>query len=80
MGGHNAGGATADAVGQVAAVRILHAFPVDSYCCLLVDHCPRQLLQQSPEKIFIRPAKEQYPKEFVYVLLSGSVIDILMRI
>ena len=58
-GSHDGGGATAAALGQVAAVRILHAFPVDSYCCLLMDHCPRQLLQQSPEKIFIRPAKQR---------------------
>ena len=43
--GHDAGGATADTVGQVVAVRILHAFPLGSYCCLLVDHCPRHLLQ-----------------------------------
>ena len=71
MGGHDAGGATADAVGQVAAVRILHAFPAGSYCCLLVDHCPRYVLQQPPEQISIRPAKEQYLKEFRYVLCPG---------
>ena len=80
MGGHGAGGATADAVGQVAAVRILHAFPAGSYCCLLVDHCPRHVLQQPPEQINIRPAKEKYTKEFVYVLLSGNVLDFNMRI
>ena len=72
MGGRDAGGATAAAVGQVAttaaaddqvaAVRILHAFPVGSYCCLLVDHCPRYVLQQPLEQISIRPAKEQYLK------------------
>ena len=59
MGGHDPGGATDAAVGQVAAVRILHAFPVGTYCCLLVDHCPRYVLQQPPEQISIRPAKEQ---------------------
>ena len=58
----------AAAVGQVAAVRILHAFPVVSYCCLLVDHCLRYVLQQPPEHIPIRPAKEQYLKEFWYVI------------
>ena len=71
MGGHDTSGATAAAVGQVAAVRILHAFPVGSYCCLLVDHCPRDVLQQPPEQISIRPAKEQYLKEFRYVLCPG---------
>ena len=45
MGGHDAGGATAALVGQVAVVRILHGFPVGSYCCLLVDHRPRYVLQ-----------------------------------
>ena len=64
MGGYDVAGATAAAVGQVAAVRILHAFPVGSYCCLLVDHCPRYVLQQPPEQISIRPAKEQNLKEF----------------
>ena len=68
MGGHDAGGATAAAVGQAAAVRILHAFPVGSYCCSLVDRCPRYVLQQPPEQISIRPAKEQYLKEFWYVI------------
>ena len=68
MGGHDTSGATAAAVGQVAAVRILHAFPVVSYCCLLVDHCLRYVLQQPPEHIPIRPAKEQYLKEFWYVI------------
>ena len=64
MGGYDVAGATAAAVGQVAAVRILHAFPVVSYCCLLVNHCPRYVLQQPPEQISIRPAKEQNQKEF----------------
>ena len=68
MGGYDVAGATAAAVGQVAAVRILHAFPVVSYCCLLVDHCLRYVLQQPPEHIPIRPAKEQYLKEFWYVI------------
>ena len=67
MGGHDAGGATAAAVGQVTTVRMLHAFPLGSYCCLLVDHCPRYVLQQLPEQISLRPAKEQYLKELVYV-------------
>ena len=44
MGGHDVGGATAEAVGQVAAVRILHAFQMGSYCRALVDHCPRYVL------------------------------------
>ena len=79
MEGHDAGGATAAAVGQVSAVRILYAFPVGSCCCLLVDHCPRYVLQQPPERISIRPAKEQYLKEFVYVPLSGNVTEFLMR-
>ena len=64
MGGYDAGGATAAAVVQIAAVRIMHAFPVGSYCCLLVDHCQRYVLQQPPEQISIRPAKEQHLKEF----------------
>ena len=68
MGDHDAGGATAADVGQVAAVRILHAFPVGSYCYLLVDHRPRYVLQQPPEQISIQPAKEQYLNEFWYVL------------
>ena len=67
MGGHDTGGATsatvgqvastAAAIGQVVAVRILYEFPVGSYCCLLVDHCPCYALQQPPEQLSIRPAK-----------------------
>ena len=67
-----AGAATAAAaVGQVAAVRILHAFPVGSYCCM-VDHCLRDVLQQPPKQISIRPAKEQYLKEFWYIVWKSK--------
>ena len=70
MGGRDAGGATAAAVGQVAVLRILHAFPVGSCCCLFVVHRPRYVLQQPPERISIRLATGQYLKEFGYVLLT----------
>ena len=78
-GGHDAGGSTAAAVGQVAAVRILHAIPVGSYCCLLADHCPLYVLQQPPEQISIRPAKSN-PKRVLVCTLSGYVMNIFMRI
>ena len=80
MGGHDAGGATAAAMGKVPAVRIFHPFPVCSCCCLLVDHCPRCMLQQPPEQISTRPAKEQNLKEFRYEICPDKYLIFLTRI
>ena len=66
MGGHAPGGATAAAVGQVAAVGILYAFPVGSFCCFFL--CCSSLPSICTRYIYTACKEQSYLEEFWYIV------------